>query len=52
MKNTKGGKNTNLVRKNKMLNNMKNNLSLKIEDVPLGVDVAYCSFNRWINRFS
>ena len=39
MKNNKGNKNNNLVRKNKMLNNMKNNLSLKIEDVPLGVDV-------------
>ena len=39
MKNTKGNKNNNLVRKNKMMNNMKNNLSLKIEDVPLSVDV-------------
>ena len=39
MKNTKGGKNNNLVRKNKMMNNMKNSLSLKIQDVPVTVDV-------------
>ena len=39
MKNTKGSKNNNLVRKSKMLNNMKNNLSLKIQDVPMSVDI-------------
>ena len=39
MKNTKGSKNNNLVRKNKMMNNMKNSLSLKIQDVPVTVDV-------------
>ena len=35
MKNNKGNKNNGLVKKGKMMNN----LSCKIEDVPLGVDV-------------
>ena len=35
MKNNKGNKNNGLVRKGKMMNN----LSLKVEDVPLSVDV-------------